>query len=172
MIIRQFEPDDFQGVLLIEMEAFSEHNPFLYINFYELNRDYFLVAEVGGSVVGYVVGYQLIENEGRIFSIAVKNEYKNCGIGTQLVYAIFNVFYRSAFQYVSLEVRASNTGAQKLYRRLGFVPCWIEEGYYSDNEDGIIMKMRLYPALFLNVLKIKEEVMPTRHEPAKILNFF
>lgn len=165
MIIRQFEPDDFQDVLLIEMEAFSEHNPFLYINFYEMNRDYFLVAQAGGSVVGYIVGYQLTEKEGRIFSIAVNSEYKNCGIGTQLLHAIFDVLYENAFQYVSLEVRASNKGAQKLYRRLGFVPCWIEEGYYSDGEDGIIMKMRLYQPFLLNALKIKEEVVPKRHEP-------
>ena len=44
MIIRKFEPYDFEGVLNIEMEAFTEHNPFVYMNFYEMNDEGFFVA--------------------------------------------------------------------------------------------------------------------------------
>jgi [ribosomal protein S18]-alanine N-acetyltransferase len=34
----------------------------------------------------------------------------------------------------------SNTGAQELYRRFGFVPAGVRKGYYSDaNEDALIM---------------------------------
>jgi len=164
MIIRCFVPNDFEDILSIELEAFSERNPFLYINFYELNRNGFLVVEEGGVVVGYVVGYQLTEKEGRIFSLAVKDGYRNRGLGTQLLHAILAVFYDNSFHYASLEVRTSNTRAQKLYHRMGFVPCWTEPGYYNDGEDGTIMKMHLSPHRFLNMLKIKE-VVPTRHEP-------
>ncbi|WP_406660279.1 ribosomal protein S18-alanine N-acetyltransferase [Methanolobus sp. ZRKC3] len=145
MIIRKFEPEDFEGVLEIESVAFSEHNPFLYMNFYEMNNEGFLVAEEKGHVVGFVVGYKLSENEGRIFSLAVREGYQGYGIGTQLIKAIIGIFQGMFLKYSSLEVRVSNLGAQKLYNRMNFIPCWIEHGYYSDGEDGIIMKRQLLP---------------------------
>jgi ribosomal-protein-alanine N-acetyltransferase len=41
---------------------------------------------------------------------------------------------------ITLEVKVSNTNAQKLYTKLGFTPAGIRRRYYSDNqEDAIIM---------------------------------
>jgi ribosomal-protein-alanine N-acetyltransferase len=41
---------------------------------------------------------------------------------------------------VTLEVRTSNTAAQELYRRFGFVPGGIRRNYYADvGEDALIM---------------------------------
>jgi ribosomal-protein-alanine N-acetyltransferase len=34
---------------------------------------------------------------------------------------------------------------------MGFIPCWIEKEYYSDGEDGIIMKMKLSSYKFQNL---------------------
>lgn len=167
MIIRSFEPDDFEGVLEIESEAFSEHNPFIYMNFYEMNSNGFLIAVKDGVIVGFVVGYRFSQNEGRIFSLAVRQGYRSCGIGTELLNSIIEVFYDNGIQYASLEVRVSNKGAQKLYRRMEFVPCWVEHGYYSDGEDGIIMKARLSPERFLNPLK--RNLVPSRYEPEFIM---
>jgi ribosomal-protein-alanine N-acetyltransferase len=40
----------------------------------------------------------------------------------------------------TLEVRVSNTGAIKLYRRFGFRKKGVRRGYYTDNrEDAVIM---------------------------------
>jgi ribosomal-protein-alanine N-acetyltransferase len=145
MIIRKFEPTDFEGVLEIESVAFAEHNPFLYMNFYEMNNEGFLVAEEEDYVIGFVVGYKVSDDEGRIFSLAVREGYQGHGIGTQLIKAIVGVFQTKSLKHSSLEVRVSNIGAQKLYRRMDFISCWIEHGYYSDGEDGIIMKKQLLP---------------------------
>jgi ribosomal-protein-alanine N-acetyltransferase len=150
MIIRSFEPDDFEGVLEIELDAFSEHNPLIYMNFYEMNRNGFLIAMEDGVVLGFVVGYRSCEKEGRIFSLAVRDVYRGQGIGRQLLQTILEVFYENGFQYATLEVRASNKNAQRLYSKIGFVPCWIEQGYYSDGENAIIMKTRLSPERFQN----------------------
>ncbi|HJH28619.1 MAG TPA: ribosomal-protein-alanine N-acetyltransferase [Methanosarcinaceae archaeon] len=171
MIIRRFVPDDFEDILSIEQEAFSDHNPLVYINFYEMNMNGFLVAIDDNEIVGFVVGYQLNENEGRIFSLAVKDEYQSRGIGTKLIYAILKVFYGNLIQYASLEVRISNTRAQKLYNKVGFVSCWIEKKYYFDGEDGIIMKMRISPQCLLNVFDTsnnpsQKQVTLTKREPA------
>ncbi len=152
MIVRNFEPSDFEEVLEIESEAFSEHNPFLYMNFYEMNSEGFLVAEYNGYIVGFVVGYKLSDNEGRIFSLAVRDGFRSMGIGTMLMNAILPVFMTKFLHYASLEVRISNIRAQEFYKRMDFIPCWVEHGYYSDGEDGIIMKKRLTPftSAFLN----------------------
>ncbi|WP_340819880.1 N-acetyltransferase [Methanolobus sp. WCC4] len=145
LLIRKFEPSDFEEVLEIESEAFSEHNPFLYMNFYEMNSEGFLVAEYENYIVGFVVGYALSSNEGRIFSLAVRNGYRSLGIGARLMSSILAVFMTKFLQFASLEVRITNVRAQNFYRRMDFLPCWIEHGYYSDGEDGLIMKKRLTP---------------------------
>ncbi len=145
IIVRKFEPSDFEDVLEIESEAFSEHNPFLYMNFYEMNNDGFLVAEYNGCIVGFVVGYQLTENEGRIFSLAVKEGFRSMRIGTRLMNSILSFFSGKLLHFASLEVRITNIRARAFYKRMEFISCWIQHGYYSDGEDGIIMKKRLTP---------------------------
>jgi ribosomal-protein-alanine N-acetyltransferase len=41
---------------------------------------------------------------------------------------------------MTLEVRTSNTAAQKLYQGFGFAPAGVRRRYYSDNgEDALIM---------------------------------
>lgn len=84
IMIRRFAPEDFQEIVEIEEEAFSEHNSLVYMNFYEMVGDGFLVAEQEGKVVGYVVGYRSAENEGHIFSVGVKKEYRGRGIARNL----------------------------------------------------------------------------------------
>lgn len=159
-MIRRFAPEDFQEVVEIESEAFSEHNSLLYMGFYETVGDGFLVAEQDGKVVGYVVGYRSAENEGHIFSIGVKEEYRRRGIGTALIHAICDLFVVNGLKYARLEVRNSNIGAQKLYRSIGFVPCWTEKKYYSDGEDGMVMKMHLHPyRLLISKQKYLEPIL-------------
>ncbi|MDG6244751.1 MAG: ribosomal protein S18-alanine N-acetyltransferase [Methanolobus sp.] len=145
IIIRNFQPCDFEEVMEIESDAFSEHNPFLYMNFYEMNNEGFFVAEQNGYIVGFVVGYQSSLSEGRIFSLAVRDGFRSMGIGAKLMDSIVSVFATNFLQYASLETRLSNERAQEFYERMGFIPCWREHGYYSDGEDGVIMKKRLTP---------------------------
>ncbi|WP_214045653.1 ribosomal protein S18-alanine N-acetyltransferase [Methanomethylovorans sp.] len=159
--IRNFKADDFEDVLCIESESFTEHNPFAYIHFYEMHGNMFLVAEYLGSIVGFVVGYRMNEREGRVFSLAVREEFQGKGIGTMLLDALFKEFYSNLLKYATLEVRTNNIKAKGLYLKMGFVPCWIEKGYYSDGEDGIIMKMKLSSYKFqeLDILAEKIERM-------------
>jgi ribosomal-protein-alanine N-acetyltransferase len=144
-MITHFAPEDFQEIIEIEKEAFSEHNSLLYMSLYEMARDGFLVAKQDGKIVGYVVGYRSAENEGHIFSVGVKEEYRGRGIGRELIYTICSIFFAKGLKYARLEVRNSNKKAQKLYNSIGFIPCWTEQKYYSDGEDGMVMKMHLHP---------------------------
>jgi ribosomal-protein-alanine N-acetyltransferase len=41
---------------------------------------------------------------------------------------------------LTLEVRMSNSGAQALYQRFGFVPAGVRKGYYPETrEDALVM---------------------------------
>lgn len=150
MIVRNFMPQDFEQVLAIEMEAFTEHNPFVYMNFYEINDEGFLVATTGNTIIGFVMGYRSETNEGRIFSLAVKKEWQNIGVGKKLLNSILDLFKDQGIRSATLEVRSSNDKAIQMYRKMDFIACWIEHDYYSDGESGIIMKKQLSPRSWTN----------------------
>jgi ribosomal-protein-alanine N-acetyltransferase len=40
---------------------------------------------------------------------------------------------------LTLEVRHTNTAAQELYRRFGFVPAGVRRKYYENTDDAIVM---------------------------------
>jgi ribosomal-protein-alanine N-acetyltransferase len=115
-----------------------------------MHGDMFLVAEYLGLIVGFIVGYRLNDSEGRVFSLAVREDFQRKGVGTMLLDSLFKVFYLNLLKYATLEVRASNIKARNLYSKMGFIPCWIEKNYYPDGEDGIIMKLKLSSYRFLN----------------------
>ena len=48
--------------------------------------------------------------------------------------------YNNYIKYITLEVRASNVPAIKLYEKYGFKSLGVRKGYYQDNgEDALIM---------------------------------
>jgi len=53
--------------------------------------------------------------------IAVEREFQACGVGTAMMDAAFRDLARRGFQEVSLTVTESNSGAVRLYQRMGFV---------------------------------------------------
>jgi len=142
IIVRRFQPADFSGVIAVEREQFSEHDPYMYMTLYEMNEDTFFVADHRGAVVGFVVGISTIDEYGvcgRVFSIAMREAYQGLGIGTELMKRVVSEFHRKNIGRITLEVRRQNVGGMRFYQRLGFTIARIEDGYYSDGEDAIIM---------------------------------
>ncbi|WNY26352.1 N-acetyltransferase [Methanolapillus ohkumae] len=142
-IIRRYHPNDEYSILMLEAEAFGDHNPYEYIQFYEFLHDGFFVCTIGQDIVGFVVGYALSETEGHIFSLAVSKFHRNQGIAELLVDHICTYFLLKGLSKASLEVRISNEPAIHLYKKLGFLPAWVESKYYSDGEDGYVMMVNL-----------------------------
>ena len=145
IIIRKFEPPDFPWIIEIEKKVFNEHDPYFYMQFYENCPDSFIVAEMNGVVVGYVVGFQTIEGTGRVFSLAVDPGYQNLGIGGALLNEILAIFGREGISEVLLEVRSNNVRAQRFYKRHGFIKSGIIEKYYNDGENATLMKFKRLP---------------------------
>ncbi len=142
-LIRKFRPADFPAVIDIERRVFNEHDPFFYMQFYETCSDGFIVAEVNGLVVGFVVGFMAKETTGRIFSLAVMPEYRSRRIGSALLKELIEVFREYGASEVVLEVRISNIKARRFYERHGFSQTGILERYYTDGEDAFLMKLKM-----------------------------
>ena len=93
------------------------------------------------------------------------------GIGARLMDSILSEFMRKILQNASLEVRITNVKAQKFYKRMDFIPCWIERGYYSDGEDGVIMKKRLTPFAVTFLENTGKPVLPEKERVIRFLDY-
>jgi [ribosomal protein S18]-alanine N-acetyltransferase len=91
------------------------------------------------SIVGFA-GMWLMLDEAHITTIAIHPEYRSRGLGELELSALIGIAYEINAQRVTLEVRVSNSVAQSLYRKYGFMVVGTRRRYYSDNnEDAYIM---------------------------------
>lgn len=144
IIIRKFQPSDFQWIIDIERKVFNEHDPYLYMQFYENYPDTFIVAIINGIVVGYIAGFLASEKVGRIFSLAVHPSYQRRGVGGHLLEEIINLFRIMGVLEVILEVRSDNIRAKRFYEKHGFFQFGTAEKYYNDTQSACLMKLELF----------------------------
>lgn len=117
----------------------------------------------GPSIIGYV-GFWLMAGEAHISTVAVSPEYRRRSFGELiLVFTLETAMEMSAHE-ATLEVRASNTGAQELYLKYGFVQVGRRKGYYTDdNEDALIMTTpRLSSAEYQQRFQRLKQILLTR----------
>jgi ribosomal-protein-alanine N-acetyltransferase len=142
-LIRKFQPPDFPWVIDIERKVFNEHDPFFYMRFYETCSEGFMVAQVNGFIVGFVVGFLNSETSGRIFSLAVNPSYQNRRIGSALLKEMIDVFRSMRVSEIILEVRLGNLKARRFYERHGFCETGVVEKYYNNGESACMMRLKI-----------------------------
>ncbi len=133
--------DDLDAVQVIERASFPVPWPANAFR-HELTQNknaHYIVAREGDRLVGYA-GLWLSLDEAHITTFAVLPEHRRRKIGERMLLALFERAERLGGEWLTLEVRASNIPAQKLYEKYGFRPAGIRRRYYSDNnEDALIM---------------------------------
>ncbi len=103
----------------------------------------FLVALKGGEVLGYI-GCIFVCGEGSITNVAVSPEFRRQGIGNALLSSLIACARKENIESLFLEVRRSNSSAQALYKKHGFVITGIRRSFYRDpTEDAYIMQLSL-----------------------------
>ena len=108
----------------------------------ELNNglSLWLVALKDERVVGYV-GSQSVLGESDMMNVAVHPDYRRQGIAEKLVNELAAALKKRGNHCLSLEVRASNEPAQKLYEKLGFRQVGRRPNYYRNpKEDACILR--------------------------------
>lgn len=90
-------------------------------------------------IVGYG-GLWLMMDEAHITTLGVNPEFRGKGLGEFLLVGLVDVAMALGASWLTLEVRVSNTTAQKLYEKYTFKVSGTRKGYYTDNnEDAYIM---------------------------------
>ena len=140
-VAQGFLGDDIDGVQDVERTSFPvpwPANAFRHELTQNKNARY-LVAREGGRIVGYA-GLWLMVDEAHITTFAVHPDHRRRRIGERMLVRIFELAAALNAEWLTLEVRASNLAAQKLYEKYGFRRAGVRRRYYSDNnEDALIM---------------------------------
>ena len=96
-----------------------------------------LVAERDGVIIGYANLWN-ISGDVTLNNIAVKESERSNGAGTRLMEEILSRF--ADCEFLTLEVRRSNEGAIRFYRRFGFVQVGLRKNFYDKPvEDAVLM---------------------------------
>lgn len=99
-----------------------------------------------GALVGYAIVSRYVD-AWHVMNIAVTPEFRRRGIGQALMERLFEVTATDPRRGYTLEVRASNADAIRLYERLGFEARGTRREYYTDNrEDALIMWREATPS--------------------------
>jgi [ribosomal protein S18]-alanine N-acetyltransferase len=98
----------------------------------------YLVARRGADLVGYG-GLMYVVDDAHVTNIAVARTEQRRGVATRVLAELGWAALERNCQALTLEVRVSNTGAQALYQRFGFVPAGIRQRYYENTDDAIVM---------------------------------
>lgn len=140
MQLRHFQNRDLAEVWQVASESLRErYDPTIFTQLVPFWPDGLLVIEDKGRVVAFVFGVMSGVQQARVLMLAVDRNYRGAGLGTLLTQEFFRECAKKGLRQVSLEVRASNVGAQRFYQRLGFFTVRRVPRYYSDGEDGILL---------------------------------
>lgn len=102
----------------------------------------FFVAEKDGKAVGYC-SISIVCDEGYIANIATHKNYRSKGIARAVLSAVISHALENRLEFITLEVRQSNTAAINLYKKFGFTEQAVRKNFYDDpKEDALIMTRR------------------------------
>lgn len=90
-------------------------------------------------ILGFVAIW-FMANEAHIANIAVREAYRQRGVGELLLISVIKLAIEHNARFITLEVRFTNKAAQALYKKYGFVEVGTRRAYYTDNrEDALLM---------------------------------
>lgn len=96
-------------------------------------------AYEGETLVGYAGGW-IVDGQVQILKVGVDPAMRRRGVARGLLARVAADARDLGALSCSLEVRASNAGAQALYAALGLGSLGVRPRYYSDGEDAVIME--------------------------------
>lgn len=105
----------------------------------ENDHSYFYIAFIDGIAAGYM-GLQIFSGEGYVTNVAVLPEYRRQGIAR----ALLTESMKKSMEFISLEVRESNTPAIKLYTAFGFENMGLRPDFYRDPDENAIIMTRKF----------------------------
>ena len=152
--IRQATLDDIPKIIDINLKTLPENYA---TSFYEdilINYpETFIVAENDEKIIGYImcrIEYGLssirtlnLARKGHIVSIALLEECRNKGTGTELLKIAIEGMKKRNCRESYLEVRSNNFHAIKVYEKFGFTKNKTMSNYYRDGSSAVLMSLEI-----------------------------
>jgi len=133
-------------VFAIEEEVFqyAVYPPFLFRQALDLWGDWLLIEEGAHGFAGYALGAPSLDGkEAWLLSLAVRASYRGRGVGERLTHALLDALRQRGYLSALLTVDPGNTGAVRLYQRLGFTVEREEADYFGPGEPRLLMRAAL-----------------------------
>lgn len=141
--IRRMEEKDLEQVCALEEATFSM--PWKLQDFKEMvdHPDALYMVAVHEDTVCGTCGVRNIAGDGEITNVVIREEYRQSGLGYKLVSEVIKEGAKLGIVAYTLEVRAGNSPAIRLYEKLGFVSAGVRPKFYEKPvEDALIMWRR------------------------------
>ncbi len=139
MQIVEFRDEHIDDILKVEKECFKDAwSEKMFKEEISGKFSHYFVAIVDNHAVAYM-GMWSLSGEGHITNIAVAKNYRRCGIAKALISHFIEIAKRDNLEFMTLEVRASNTPAISLYKSFGFLDVGVRKNYYYNKEDALLL---------------------------------
>jgi ribosomal-protein-alanine N-acetyltransferase len=143
--LERMREEDLAEVMPIEQAIYS--HPWTRANFVDsLLAGYECRTwRINGELVGYFI-LMVAAGEAHLLNLSIAERHQRRGHGAALLGEAARLARKLGAGNVFLEVRPSNTAAQKLYTRFGFRNVAVRRGYYpahSGREDALVLTLVL-----------------------------
>ncbi|MGN1317317.1 MAG: ribosomal protein S18-alanine N-acetyltransferase [Acutalibacteraceae bacterium] len=106
----------------------------------ELNNAFarFFVATYTGEIAGYIGAHNVL-GEVYITNVAVFEKYRRKGVAKRLIDTLLEAVKEEKGEFVTLEVRESNTSALSLYEKCGFEKVGERKNFYEKPRENAVL---------------------------------
>lgn len=175
--IRRMEPRDVHAVVALDRLAFSDpwpesaytqelyFNPLARYFTLELTRSLphwrWPWKPRASNLLGFA-GMRLEHGRGHISTLAIHPDWRGLGFGELLLITTLQQAIEMEASAIMLEVRPSNTAAQRLYAKYHFLPVDRRTRYYQDGEDALLLEVQQLNAAYRQQLTLRRQLVEGR----------
>ncbi len=139
MRIVEFKDHHIADILDVENECFkTPWNEKMFKEETQGRFSHYYVAEVDDKAIGYM-GMWSLSGEGHITNVAIARAHRNKGYAKALISHFIEIAKKEQLEFLTLEVRESNTPAISLYKSFGFTQVGIRKNYYENSENALLL---------------------------------
>jgi ribosomal-protein-alanine N-acetyltransferase len=145
--------NNYQQIIIEFYKNFSDNNAFFRVSKEELLKNCILLEYLQKEKISEILAIGGLRKQNKLFLI-VKKEYRNKGLGSELLKKIIRSAIENGIHYIQLTAFEENMHAIHLYQKAGFLPA----GKLSvDQQQSVLMVLpfSFYGKIFFCASKIK-----------------
>lgn len=151
VLVRQLEPSDSDISRVIALEElcfnrFDQYNKNNFMRWIGSDPELCLVAEINSQIVGDIIS-GIREDRTELASLAIHPDFRRQGVGRVLVLEICRRVKAAGINKIDIEVRKSNLGGIRFWRKMGFRNIGEQPSFYEDGENALLLRKELYSGI-------------------------